>query len=77
MAPAAVQAAKFALVDAISSNSSMASALATYQVLTGSWRNILQDLSIIDSLDAEDLRSVAADTFAPNNCFTGYVQPLA
>ena len=71
-----MQAAKFALVEAVSSNSSMASALATYQVLTGSWRNISQDLSIIDSLSAEDVRSVAAETFAPNNCFTGYVEPL-
>ncbi|KAK9831200.1 hypothetical protein WJX74_007227 [Apatococcus lobatus] len=70
------KAAKFALVDAVSSNSSMASALATYQVLTGSWRNILQDLSIIEGLSAEDIRSVSAEMFNPNNCFTGYVQPL-
>ena len=71
-----VQAAKFALLDAVHSNSSMASALATYQVLTGSWRNILEDLSIIDGLTATDIQSLAAETFDPSNCFTGYVRPL-
>ena len=71
----AAQAARFAVLEAVSSNSSMASALATYQVLTGSWRNILEDLSIIDGVTAADIRSVAAETFAPDNCFTGYVRP--
>ncbi len=70
----AVQAAKFAVLDALRSNASMASALATYQVLTGSWHNILGDLSIVEGLTAHDIKTVAAETFDPSNCFTGYVR---
>ena len=64
------------LVDALRSNASMASALASYHALTGSWRTLLADTRRVEALGAADVREVAARTFAADNCFTGYVLPL-
>lgn len=69
-----LQASKVELVDALRRNSAMAAALASYHTLTGSWRTILQESAQIETLQASDVRDVAARTFAPDNCFTGYVQ---
>ena len=62
------------LVDALRRNSGMASALASYHTLTGSWRTILEESAQIETLKAADVRDVAARTFTPENCFTGYVR---
>ncbi len=70
------QAAKVSLVDALRSNASMAGALASYHALTGSWRTLLADARRGEALTPEDVHEVAARTFTPENCFTGYVLPL-
>ena len=69
-----MQASKVELVDALRRNSGMAAALASYHTLTGSWRTILHECAQIETLKAADVRDVAARTFTPDNCFTGYVQ---
>ncbi|CAL5221368.1 g3548 [Coccomyxa viridis] len=68
------KASKVELVDALRRNSGMAAALASYHTLTGSWRTILQESAQIETLKAADVRDVAARTFTPENCFTGYVR---
>lgn len=68
------RATRAGLLASAQSNSAMASALASYHVLTGSWRGLLDELEIVTSLTPDDLRGVAQRVFgAPNNCFTGYV----
>ncbi|CAL8468516.1 g8056 [Coccomyxa elongata] len=70
------KAAKVTLVDALRSNSGMASALAAYHVLTGSWQSLLKESAIVEQLTPEDVRAVAARTFTQDNCFKGLVLPL-
>lgn len=72
-----VQAAKVTLVDALRNNASMAGALASYHALTGTWRTLLADTRAVEALGVDDVRDVAARTFSPDNCFTGYVLPPA
>lgn len=68
-----LQAAKVTLVDTMRSNSSMASVLASYHALTGSWQSLLAESARIEALTAEDVRAVAARTFLDDNCFRGFV----
>ena len=42
----------------------------------GTWRGVLEDVQRAEELTSRDIREVAAATFAPDNCFTGYVLPL-
>ncbi len=71
------QAARVNLVDAVRSNASMASALAATHALSGTWRTLLADTRRVEGLTADEVRDVAARTFAPDNCFTGLVLPPA
>lgn len=68
-----LQATKVALVDGLRSNSSMAAALCAGHVLTGSWRNILSDLHVVEQLTSTDVQQCAAHTFTEDNMFTGHI----
>lgn len=74
--PLLLQGAKVMLVDALRSNSSMAAALASYHTLTGSWKSLLTETALVEQLTPEDVRAVAARTFAQDNCFKGLVLPM-
>ena len=68
-----LQATKVSLVDGLRSNSSMAAALCAGHVLTGSWRNILSDLQVVEQLTSTDVQQCAAHTFTDDNLFTGHI----
>lgn len=73
--PVLPQAARAELLGALGSNSAVAGALASYQVLTGDWRSVLGDLERIEGLRAGEVRDAAARWLRPDNRFTGYVLP--
>lgn len=55
------------------SNSSMASALATYENLGGSWRGVYQELEDISLLNPYKVKLEAAKYLQPSNSFLGLV----
>jgi predicted Zn-dependent peptidase len=61
----------------VRSNSAMAAGLAAAHALTGTWRTSLIEAAAVEALTAADVRDVTARTFRPDNCFTGYVLPMA
>ncbi len=61
------------LLSVLQSNSSMASALASYHIAHGSYRALGQELQALQDLRTEDVLGVARRVLAPSNCFTGYV----
>lgn len=63
------------LLDALGSNGAVAGALASYDRLTGDWRNVLGDLQRIESIEAGEVRDAAARWLRPDNRFRGYVVP--
>jgi predicted Zn-dependent peptidase len=69
------QSAQAELLDALSSNSAIAAAFASYTSLTGDWRNVLADLRRIEGLEAGEVRDAAARHLRPDNVFKGYVLP--
>ncbi|KAL4423363.1 hypothetical protein ABPG77_004294 [Micractinium sp. CCAP 211/92] len=67
--------ARVELLGALGSNSAVAAAMASYQALTGDWRNVLADLQSIEDLSSAEARDVAARWLRPDNLFRGYVLP--
>ncbi|KAL6750226.1 peptidase M16 inactive domain family [Haematococcus lacustris] len=61
------------LLSAALSNSSMASLLASYHGLTGSWTGLLAELEVISQLTPGEVRDVAQRLFRRDNVFTGVV----
>ena len=66
--------ARMGLVDVFQNNSGLAAALASYQVLTGGWKEICSDLERVDGLREEDVAAVASRYLTPENSFVGYVE---
>ena len=62
---------KAGLLGTLDSNSGMASLLAEYQAKTGDWRNVFEELQLIDAVDAADVQRVAKATFRPENRTVG------
>lgn len=54
----------------------MASALCAYHASTFSWKGLLEELEIVDSLTTGEVQEVAARVFNPDNFFAGFVLPL-
>jgi predicted Zn-dependent peptidase len=67
--------ARAQLVRQLSSNSGLAGQLASYQVLTGDWRNLFRRLEAIDKVTHEDIRRVAQTYFTERNRTVGYLVP--
>ncbi len=69
------QQARAELIQRLSSNSGLAGELATYQVLTGDWRNLFRDLEAINKVTREDVQRVANTYFTERNRTVGYLVP--
>ncbi len=63
------------LVGGLDSNSGLASQLASYQVLTGDWRNLFRRLEVIDRVSREDIQRVAKQYFIESNRSIAYLAP--
>ena len=70
-----LQGARADLYGAMQSNSTMASAMCKFHTLTGSWRTLITDLADFGRLSGSDVQQVAANLFAEDNSYTGYILP--
>ncbi len=59
--------AKASLLRSLDSNMGMAFALVEYQVKTGSWKNLFQQLEAIEQITPADIQRIAIATFRPEN----------
>ncbi|MTJ51261.1 insulinase family protein [Anabaena sp. UHCC 0253] len=63
--------ARAGLLRTLDSNMGMAQQLLEYEVKTGSWRNLFQQLEKIAAVTPEDIQRVAKTTFTPENRIVG------
>ncbi len=66
--------ARAQLVQQLSSNTGLAGQLATYEVLTGDWRNLFRKLDAINAVTREDLQRVARQYFTERNRSVAYLE---
>jgi predicted Zn-dependent peptidase len=67
--------AKAQITTLMASNTSMAGALAQYEVLTGDWRNLFRYLDKISAVKPEDIQRVARQIFTEKNRTIAYLEP--
>lgn len=67
--------AKAGITTLMASNTSMASALAQYQVLTGDWRNLFRYLDQMSAVKPADVQRVANAIFTERNRTVAYLEP--
>lgn len=63
--------ARAGLLGQLDSNNGMASLLTEYQAKTGDWRNVFNELKLIESVTPADVQRVAKATFRPENRTVG------
>ena len=63
-------------IRALQSNSSMASALASYQNLTGSWENIYRELYMTHEHTQKTVSEICSKFLVPSLSYTGYVHRM-
>ncbi len=63
------------LLRSLDSNLGMGKALVEYEVKTGSWRNLFDQLQAIESVTSADIQRVAQATFIPENLTIGRILP--
>ncbi len=66
---------KAGLLRTLDSNMGMARILAEYEAKTGSWHNIFEELTKLESITVEDLQRVAQKTFTAENRTIGRLLP--
>ena len=66
---------KAGLLRTLDSNMGMARILAEYDAKTGSWRNIFEELSKLETITPEDIQRVAQKTFTAENRTIGRLIP--
>ena len=66
--------ARAGLVRQLASNSGLAAQLTFYQVITGDWRDLFNQLDKIDKVTAEDIQRVAAEYFTTKNRTVGIIE---
>ena len=66
---------KAGLLRTLDSNMGMARILAEYEAKTGSWRNIFEELSKLETITKEDIQRVAQKTFTAENRTIGRLIP--
>lgn len=67
--------ARAGLLRSLDSNMGMAEALLEYEVKTGSWRNLFQEVDRITAVTPADIQRVAQATFTPANRTIGRILP--
>ncbi|HBE31162.1 MAG TPA: peptidase M16 [Cyanobacteria bacterium UBA11369] len=67
--------ARAGLLRSLNSNSGMAELLLEYEVKTGSWKNLFQQLDAIANISPADIQRVANATFQPSNRTIGRLLP--
>ena len=67
------KAARMGVLEVLQSNSGLASTLASYQVLTGDWRNVSAELERIEALTPAAVAAAVQPYLAPDNSCVGYV----
>ncbi len=67
--------AEAGILRSLNSNSGMAELLVEYQVKTGDWRNLFQQLEQLDRITADDILRVARATFTESNRTIGKLLP--
>jgi predicted Zn-dependent peptidase len=63
------------LIGGLDSNAGLADQIASYQVLTGDWRNLFRAIDGIDAVTREDIQRVAQEYFHERNRTVGYLIP--
>ncbi|ACB52543.1 protease [Crocosphaera subtropica ATCC 51142] len=63
------------LLRSLDSNLGMGKALVEYEVKTGSWRNLFDQLQAIEAVTSADIQRVARATFIPENLTIGKILP--
>jgi predicted Zn-dependent peptidase len=66
--------ARAGLIRELDSNSGLAGELTQYEVLTGDWRNLFQQLDQIEKVTAEDIKRVANEYFNSKNRTVGIIK---
>ncbi|MGC8795235.1 MAG: M16 family metallopeptidase, partial [Bryobacteraceae bacterium] len=68
--------ARAGLLRQLDDNLNLAIQLASYQALTGDWRNLFRQLDKINAVTAEDIQRVAKATFTRTNKTVAVIEPL-
>lgn len=68
--------ARAGLIRSLDDNMGMAQALASWQALTGDWRNLFRQLDRINAVTPADIQRVAKLAFVPNNRTVGVIEPV-
>lgn len=63
------------LLRSLDSNLGMGKALVEYEVKTGNWRNLFDQLQAIDAVTSADIQRVAQETFTSENLTIGRILP--
>ena len=66
--------ARAGLIRQLDSNSGLAAMLTFYEVVTGDWRNLFEQLDKIDKVTAEDIQRVAKEYFTTKNRTVGIIE---
>ena len=69
--------ARAGLIRQLDSNSGLAEQLTFYEVVTGDWRNLFNQLDQIDKVTAEDIQRVAKEYFTKKNRTVGVIETTA
>lgn len=67
--------ARAGLLESLDSNEGMASLLVEYEVKTGSWKNLFEELQAIEAVTPADIQRVAQATFQTQNRTIGRLLP--
>ena len=62
------------LIRLLASNDGLAGELAYYEVITGDWRNMFEELNKIQQVTAEDIQRVAGEYFTRKNRSVGMIE---
>jgi predicted Zn-dependent peptidase len=63
------------LIDGMKSNSSMARLLTNYEILSGSWRNLFDEIDRVEAVSAEDIQRLAQEYLIRKNRTVGEIIP--
>jgi predicted Zn-dependent peptidase len=62
------------LIRLLEKNDDIAEELTYYEVVTGNWRNLFNEIDKIQKVTADDIQRVVRDYFIPSNCVVGAIE---